>query len=521
MYRLSFLSGPLKGKRITVQSGSIRLGASADCQIALTDDPLIAPHHAEIRATDIEIVVAAMAGSTVRVNDAVVHTQRLRHGDRITLGGSVIDFELITSSEPPRLRRKFSKMQAVSFVAIGLVIALQLAFVFLFPYWQRTETVQIPRPPPPPPRVETPEPSPKPEEPKTTPPREGDSAVTDTVPSPDQAMALADRRTDPAPAAPPTPPPEAVTPAPTTPPPAPPSQVPALPEPTPADRVAPTPIPDPLLDTARRMLSEARRQIAAGELAQADNALQRIEMLSPDYLPALEERAGLLEKRAMPTEALRLWERIAQISSANSPERSRANAAVSRLQAAQRTGQPLQEPAPTRAIPEPTRAVTPAPPSLPVAPVRTEPARRIRIHTVERERFQSAEDYDEMRLVRIALKPQPVEGAIASERVEVIVQFFDRVEGSDQIVPTRALVQKDGLAVSGNWPPGEVRNVTAAYILKRGFRRQETQQIGERRTYEGYRVTLYYRGELQDEVALPRRIMDLGPPPPPGTTGRR
>jgi hypothetical protein len=62
--------------------------------------------------------------------------------------------------------------------------------------------------------------------------------------------------------------------------------------------------------------------------------------------------------------------------------------------------------------------------------------------------------------------------------------------------------------------------LTAAYIVPKGFRDQEEKTVGERRTYEGYRVLIYYKSVLQDEVALPKSLLALPAPPPPERTGR-
>jgi hypothetical protein len=85
------------------------------------------------------------------------------------------------------------------------------------------------------------------------------------------------------------------------------------------------------------------------------------------------------------------------------------------------------------------------------------------------------------------------------------------------MVVTRALAPEGPLDIRGEWGAGEARSVTASYVLERGFRQREFAQIGERRVFEGYRVMVFYEGKLQDEAAMPRRILQLPPPTlPPG-----
>jgi len=485
MYRLLFLNGKLKGKRLTIQQGSVTIGRDPECQVDLDDDDEVSRHHAVIEYRGGSPVIRDLgATNPVEVNQQPIKEHRLRNGDLIEIGRTVIEFQSSDSSEPPRQRRRFSKMQAFSFLAIALIILLQLVFVIFFPLWQKSETVQIVLP------------EEKKEEPVILPP------AAEKQPEPVVAAAT-----------PPTPPPVAERTAPPEPPKV---EVPKPAEPVVAEK-RDDPVPElpgevrpvsgrdlvdsanPLENQARMMLAEAKSEIARMNYPQADSILERIQFMTPEFVPAWQERARLFERRGFYRQAGEQWQKVMSLT-AGTPLHEQAAVErrhVARLEALQPVK--IEPPAPK----DETRISEPL-------------ARNIRIVSVDRERFQATEEFDDMRLVRITLRPRNNEGAVDSSQIQVIVNFYDRVEGTDILVPSRALTQQDGTRITGPWPAGESRNVTAAYILKKGFRAEERKLLNERRVYEGYRVTIYYQGVLQDENAMPRRILDLPRPPHPG-----
>jgi hypothetical protein len=93
----------------------------------------------------------------------------------------------------------------------------------------------------------------------------------------------------------------------------------------------------------------------------------------------------------------------------------------------------------------------------------------VRIVTVDRERFQGNKEFDEMRLVRVNLKPRLSEGALEADDVAVWVTFYDRNVANNTVVPTGATVPEEPLRIDGAWAAGEQKAVTATYILPRGF----------------------------------------------------
>lgn len=82
------------GRRTVLSGNSMVIGRSRDCEITV-EDANISRRHAELRPKDGSWVVADL-GSTngIKVNSRRVEQAVLRHGDRITLGLTELDFEL-------------------------------------------------------------------------------------------------------------------------------------------------------------------------------------------------------------------------------------------------------------------------------------------------------------------------------------------------------------------------------------------------------------------------------------------
>ncbi|HMO05919.1 MAG TPA: FHA domain-containing protein [Kiritimatiellia bacterium] len=520
MYRLLFINGKFKGKRLTIQQGAVLIGRDPECQIDLDDDDEVSRHHALIESRGGSPVIRDLdATNRVLVNDQPVKEHRLRSGDRIEIGRTLIEYQAGSSAAPPKHRRRFSKMQATSFAAIGLIVLLQVVFVILFPLWQKRETVAIDpaahRPPAPPPVATAPEaPSlekPLPPAPETSVAPPTTVAMSSEPVAPVAVVDAADAGEPPLPPAMPAPAMEP-TPSPAA------TEVMELRSeieglrkmvenigvpPTPPEReavLARVPSADPLQEKAREMLVDAQKEIQRMNYFQADNILERIQMMTPKFVPAFRERAVLYEQRGMLMQAGEQWQKVMNLT-AGTPLYEQAAAERQRIARLEVTRKTVEGPASPRDASSARRL-----------------EKRIRIASVERERFRANEEYDEMRLIRITLRPRNNERDINADQVLVSVTFYDRVAGSDRVVPTRALVPEDGLRISGAWAPGEARTVSAAYIVGKNFRAEEQRMLGERRDYEGYRVRVYYRGVLQDESAMPNRILDLEPPPAPGSS---
>ena len=576
MYRLVFLTGRLKGRRIAVQQGSLLIGRDPECQIDLIDDDRVSRRHAQIEERADGVYIKDLGSrNPVELNGKPVREAKLKHGDRLEVGGTVMEYQWV---EPivASTRRRIGGVQALAFVAIGIILLAQLLFIFIF---SNTTTVQI---------VETYESLPKDGSTQAVDLASGSAtqsvesfdatleaemkkvvarlesiptSTVDTVSVPatngmgavdseveslrasveelrkqitdmnkdlgvvtapaidvekirsetEQAAARAEAATlVVATSAPPaniypfnllttSAPPAGVTVEPPTgresvtdvvaavaeEDESPPEPVPA-PQMNPSDKV-PRVSSDALVDRAREMLTEALVAESKQDVVKADDLLERIQIMAPDFTPAYVERARICEARGLLKQAGEQWAQVMNLSM-GTPLYDQAAAERTRIARAELAGTMTSG----KSKPESSGSRLP---------------RRIRIATVEREKFQGTKDYDEMRIVRITMKPKLSEGQIDSSDVKVLVTFYDRGAKSQDVRPSRAVVPEEPLRVEGPWLVAQQRTVSAAYIVPKGFRERDMKNFGEAHAYEGFRIQVYYRDQLQDEDAVPKSLL--------------
>lgn len=511
---------------MAVQQGSLLIGRDPTCQLDLQDDDQVSHQHAvlEQRADGIWIKDMGALNRT-QVNGQPVEEVRLQPGDHVEIGRTQFEFQIIESA-PAGSHRRVSQVQVLTFVAIGLVFAVQGLFMFiqfargpvrptvtpspaglstnnLEPDLQRalalrSATSQVPSAA----TGDTTSVEAEVAELRAAVAglREqlGDIAVpTDAVPAQVQSVAAAPTEAVVAVATNPAVPP--VSTETSTVQVAERDEFPVREEPPPLIDVPQAaqerpPMEDPIMARAKQLMELAQQDIARSNLTGADQLLERIQVMAPDFLPAYIERAKLYEKRAMLNKAGEQWALIMDRSK-GTPLYATAVAVRQRLAQAE-------------------VAVSTTRKNLDERPLAARLPRRIRIVSVDRERFPGSKEFDEMRLVRVNLKSRSSDDDVDTEELEVRTYFFDRVIGTGEVKPTGGTVPGEPLRVDGAWPAGESRALTATYILRKGFRQDEEQKTGEKRIYEGYRVQVYYRGELQDEDAQPRTLLKVDLPEP-------
>jgi tetratricopeptide (TPR) repeat protein len=496
MYRLIFHNGRFKGRRIAVQQGDLLIGRDPSCQIDLADDDSVSRHHARIEQRKDGVWLRDLGSiNPTTVNGQAADEVKLRPGDRIEIGHTQIEFQpveaLIHTS-----RRKRSRLQMATLAAVAFILMLEAFFILVLPSWHLSvdSDSETPNPPSAPPApVETPPPPAAIAAPDPPPDAHAEPPAVEPAPADvepllrkqvdelkqaisglrEQVEALTTAAVVAATAAPD----ESARAAPDVPP--------------PPERPAPA---DPLETRMRELLALAQAESRKGNWLAADQAIERLLILAPDNVPALVERARLYEKRGLLKEAGDVWARLLTLT-AGTPLYNEA--AAERLRLAREEA--LRAPArPQAAAPETA--------ALP---------RRIRIQAVERERFPGTREFDEMRLARIVMRPRLAEGRIDADDVRVWVVFYDRVIGSDAVVPTGATAPDAPLRIESAWGAGEQKSVTATYIVPKNFRAEEEARLGQKRAYEGYRVQVWYKGELQDEDAQPRTLLKAPMPDMP------
>lgn len=531
MYRLIFHSGRFKGRRIAVQEDRLLIGRDPACAIDLADDDAVSRQHAVLEQREDGVWVRDLGAlNATLVNGKPVSEAKLEPGDRLEIGHTVIEFQPIETSGHTA-RRPLSPLQILTLAAIAFILALEVWLLIFMPKGAAPpppstvgtapggpqtgtlEAAEQPVPASPPASAGTPNsqavtaiPPPSFERSADADAEDatakanrglaGQTVVTSTVEEVVQSLReqVAGLKQQV----------EQLAPRPPEPPPRPEERPQTQLPPSTAAAMERPPAEDPVAARIRELLEIAQAEAARGNWTGADQALERILILSPDYLPALVERARLYEKRGLLKEAGDVWARILLVA-AGTPLYAEAAAESQRL-------------ARLRAIRETARSSTPsAGGGLP---------RRIRIQSIERERFPGNREIEEMRTVRITVRPRTAEGRIDPEDVRIWVVFYDRVEGGAEVAPTAATAPDRPLRVEPPWGAGEPKTVTAPYIVPRGFRAEEEKRTGARRTYEGFRVQVWYKGVLQDEDAQPKSLLNVPMPdlppespfqPPPST----
>lgn len=483
MYRLTFLSGPLKGKRLTIQQGPVIIGRDPDCHIAVADDEISRKHAViELRGDSFFIRdLGSMNG--ILVNEKNCRESELKHGDTLEIGRTKIHFQQM-DPDGSREENRVTHSQGLAFGAVIFIILVQVAFVIGFSLWRR-DVVQNPE---------------KAAAATTSQTATADTAASNTFAEAEAHLRNAKRaqRLD------------------LIPPPAPETNVtqdirelradveeirqqvgelakPEKPAATSLVQSVATKEPpkkvDALTAKAQQMLQAALMDLTRNNLVQADKQFERIQIMAPDFLPAYIERARLYEQRGDLAKAGEQWKEVLHRSS-GTPLYEQAAAErirISRLEIIRKT----------------TEAGTPAVKK----PTAERLARRLKIVSVEPQRFPENDQFEEMRLLRITLKPKVGEHDLDLSEILVNVLFFDEDTGSRDVSPTRVAAPKDALRLDGDWNPDEQQTVTAAYIVPKDFRKTERDQYGQKCRYYGYLVQVYYREQLQDEDARPKSLL--------------
>lgn len=422
------------------------VGRAAECAIAVPDQEM-ARQHAVIEQKDAELYIRDLGSmNRILVNKREVRETRLKHGDEIELGRTRLVVQALVQAEvegsATRHRRRYRAAWAVAAtLLLGFVLVLSARYV---PHNEPGATA-----PPPdaaaatnaalPETAGTPAPPPAPAHPVTDDLRglrDEILAIQQTVKS------LADR---PTPSAAPEPPPE----------------------------------PSVARDEVAALFEAAQAAHTGGKLPEADALLARVQQLNPDFLPAYEERAAVLEQMGRRGESAAQWSEVLR-RSIESPLYQKAVAERIRLSEA--------------AAPEPA-------PDTPV----------LKIAGVQQSRFQASEDYEEMRVLNIELSPVQPGLRMDREAVQVEVNFYDRDPAAGTVEPTEARVSQETAAPTSAWGRESEKMVSATYVVPAGLREVQLAE-GRPRTFHGYRVRVFYRGRLQDEAAVPKSLAGLPGP---------
>lgn len=414
------------------------VGRAAECAIAVPDQEM-ARQHAIIEQKDAELYIRDLGSmNRILVNKREVRETRLKHGDEIELGRTRLVVQALVQAEvegsATRHRRRYRAAWAVAAtLLLGFMLVLSARYV---PHDK--------------PAADTPNPADATPEQVAAPvvePEAGPPPTEDLRGLRDEILAIQ-------------------------------QTVKSL-----ANRPAPAPEPPPAPSAARdevaALFEAAQAAHTGGKLPEADALLARIQQVNPDFLPAYEERAAVLEKMGRRGESAAQWSEVLR-RSIESPLYQKAVAERIRLSEA--------------AAPEPA-------PDTPV----------LKIGRVQQSRFQASEDYEEMRVLNIELSPVQPGLRMDREAVQVEVNFYDRDPASGTVEPTEARVSQETAAPTAAWGRESEKAVSATYVVPAGLRNLQLAE-GRPRSFHGYRVRVFYRGRLQDEAAVPKSLAGLPAP---------
>ncbi len=484
IYRLIILTGDRRGEQITVTEEPMTIGSGATCDVRIID-PEMAQTHAEITHQPGGPTIHDLGSmNRILVNHREVRQSVIKHGDLVELGRTRLLVQAyvqaeVEAGEEGERRRKWRP------VVIGVAVLLLILLIPLTCRWR-------PAVPPPPVPVSVPTPPPRI---KVVPGAPQASRVVPPVPAPPTASNAPVQSVVPASNSVPRPVAEITQGSPT-------GQVAArivsgsnaVTSTTTAD-VATAAARYPAHDEgaeraaqevelaqaatavaeskARALLVQVKDHLDEGDLDEAERILTEVFWFRPDFPPALEQRARLLERRGRLGDARRQWESLAALTNAETV--ALAKAEISRIDAAREAAKP------------------PA------------PAKRLRIDSVELSKFPETAAFHEMRLLTVRLIPT-AEVMPDTGEVKVEVVFYERDAVTGAVAPAPDRGPREAVAVDGAWHEGEAKVVSASYTIP------ASASTNRSTAFYGYVVRVLHHAVLQDATAQPR---DLLPKPVP------
>ncbi len=127
MYRIAFIDGPLKGRKLTVQEELLCIGSDPDCSLRFTD-PAVAGRHAEVEDRGgVVHVRRAAAGAALLVNGSPVADGpvALKSGDIIGIAAHRLRVERAGIEPPVFTAHRASGLSGAAVMAIVIVMAVQ------------------------------------------------------------------------------------------------------------------------------------------------------------------------------------------------------------------------------------------------------------------------------------------------------------------------------------------------------------------------------------------------------------
>ncbi len=241
---------------------------------------------------------------------------------------------------------------------------------------------------------------------------------------------------------------------------------------------------DPV-ERIKNLQTEAQRWREQGERKLALNALQEAERINPRQSQTLLQQAELAEAMENLPRARDYWKRLSDLGVEAGSLREVAQA---RFQALDKLIVP-------ETPPEPPARVEPPP----------KPAHPLAIGKIEQIPVQNTQSITEF-LLRIPIQSTTPGTVIEPGKVAIKLYFYDQL-ADGKIVPSIAKLKVAFEGIKQTWTKSD-EVLVARYSLPRSI---SATAPGSERKFYGYRMRIYYRGELQDETAEPKELVERFP----------
>lgn len=132
MYRIAFVDGVLKGRKLTVHEDRLCLGSAPDCSLRFSD-PAIDAHHAELEEREGALRlrrVSPAAGLTVNGAEAGDGATALRAGDVLGLGAHGLRIEGVRPEPVAAPSRRAGGLGDAAVACTLAILAIQGLLIF-------------------------------------------------------------------------------------------------------------------------------------------------------------------------------------------------------------------------------------------------------------------------------------------------------------------------------------------------------------------------------------------------------
>lgn len=130
MYRLIFMNGKRRGRRLVFRNPRCTIGHDPRCTLCIEDAGLLG-EHAVIESDADGIHLRRLAPEAgLKINDDEVEHAALHDGDAIEIGGAQLKFQAQRSMLTAGGGRRAGHMQRLTLAAVLILLLIELAILF-------------------------------------------------------------------------------------------------------------------------------------------------------------------------------------------------------------------------------------------------------------------------------------------------------------------------------------------------------------------------------------------------------